>query len=86
MLVIASIAVTVHVVRSTRPEQQETDIDSARLARRENAWLWLVVVFLVAMLVATIFSIPDGNKSEARVTQHVRVTGLQFAWVMTRTR
>ncbi len=81
--VIASVWVTLRVIRSTRPEQQETEVDTKSLVRRETGWAWLVIAFLIVVLVATVFSIPYGNKSEAKVTQHVRVTGLQFAWAMT---
>ena len=83
VVVLASVWITLRVIRSTRPEQQETVVDTRAWVHRETGWAWIVIAFLVSMLAATIFSIPYGNKSEAKVTQHVRVTGIQFAWVMT---
>ena len=83
VVVLASVWVTIRVIRSTRPEQQETEFDRQAWVHRETGWTWIVIAFLVAMVAATIFSIPYGNKSEAKVTQHVKVTAVQFAWAMT---
>jgi cytochrome c oxidase subunit 2 len=61
---------------STRVRQPT---DPRKLAERERFWLVLVVGFLAALLLATIFFIPYG-KTAPRDAQIVRVTGVQFAW------
>jgi cytochrome c oxidase subunit 2 len=56
------------------------DIDLRKLAEREKTWFGIVVVFLVALLFATIFFTPYGQTATPG-TQVVKVTGEQFAWL-----
>jgi cytochrome c oxidase subunit II len=52
------------------------------LERRESLWGVAVVVFLVALLAGTIFSIPYWGTAKARAAQRLEVTGGQFAWIV----
>ncbi len=69
-------AIAVVVWRSTRGGG---DADPARLAKRERAWLAVVLALLAALLLATIFFVPYGDEAGAS-GQVVEVTSSQFAW------
>ncbi len=58
------------------------EIDLRKLAEREKTWFGIVVVFLVALLFATIFSTPYGRGAAGGDAQIVSVTGEQFAWLL----
>lgn len=55
--------------------------DSTDHARRETAWLVVVVVALFALLLATIFYVPYGETAGPD-KQIVRVIGVQYAWAI----
>ncbi len=62
---------------ATRPAH----VDHGRLARRENAWLVVVVVLLVSLLLGTIWLRPYGEDGAAAAGGRVvNVTATQFAW------
>jgi len=73
-----SLVLAAAVWRSTRSRRA---VDAARLAKRENASLAAVVAILVALLLGTIFLVPYGESAPAG-SQHVSVTGFQFAWLI----
>ncbi len=79
VLVAVGLAVAVVVARSTRARRREAD--TALLARREKAWLGVVIVLLAALLLATIFFAPYGASAPGE-KQVVRVTASQFAWAI----
>lgn len=78
VLVVVSVALAVGVWWSTRRRGRT---DTELLARRETGWFALAGALLVALLFATIFFTPFGRSVEGP-RQLVRVTGLQFAWVI----
>jgi len=78
--VIASIWVSVFVIRSTR---RPHEVDAGALAQRETRWGLIVVTLLVLLTLLTIFSTPYFTSSaESGRAQVVRVEGVQFAWVI----
>lgn len=81
ILVVATLVVAARIVRSTRPGAQGP-VDTERLAHGELRWGWVGTAALVALLAATIFAVPYGEGSDGGRRQIVRVTGLQFAWII----
>jgi cytochrome c oxidase subunit 2 len=79
MLVAVGIVLAVVLARSTRARRGEADTET--LARREKAWLGIVIVLLVALLFGTIFFIPYGAEAKGE-HQVVRVEASQFAWAI----
>jgi len=80
VFVIASIWVSVFVIRSTR---RPHEVDAGALAQRETRWGLIVVTLLVLLTLLTIFSTPYFTSSaESGRAQVVRVEGVQFAWVI----
>jgi cytochrome c oxidase subunit 2 len=77
VLVVVGVALAVTLVRTTRARRSE--IDAAKLASREKAWLGVVIAILVALLLSTIFFIPYGASAGAE-GQLVRVEAVQFGW------
>ena len=69
---------------ATRP----AETDHRKLARRENAWLAIVLVLLVSLLLSTIRLTPYGDEEEAAAagTRVIEVTGAQFAGRWSRAR
>lgn len=65
-----------------RSATRAAETDDAKLARRETGWLVAVVVFLVALLLSTIWLTPYGDVGASAGTRVVDVTGRQFAWVV----
>lgn len=64
-----------------RSAARPAHVDHGRLARRENAWLALVVALLVGLLLSTIWLTPYGEDSAAASGGRVvTVTASQFAW------
>src|SRR5512133_3716547 len=55
-------------------------VDERRLARRERAWLNLVIAIMLALLFATIWFTPYGQGSTKRGDVVVRVDSKQFFW------
>jgi cytochrome c oxidase subunit 2 len=54
-------------------------VDVERLTHRETTWLWIVLVLLLALLLATIVFVPYGAEAKDG-RQVVRVTARQFAF------
>lgn len=71
-------AISLAVWRSTRGGGAA---DPAQLAKRERAWLAVVVALLAGLLFGTIFFIPYGRGAGAS-GQVVEVTAAQFAWLI----
>jgi cytochrome c oxidase subunit 2 len=69
------------VAVSTRRRRQADRETLVRLGEHEKTWFGVVVVLLVAVLFATIFFTPYG-RSAGSDPQVVRITGVQFAWLM----
>ena len=66
-----------------RSATQAAHVDHGKLARRENAWLGVVLVLLVTLLLSTIWLTPYGKDSAAAAGGRiVNVTGAQFAWTV----
>ncbi len=70
-----------------RSATRAAEIDHAELARRENAWLVVVLVLLVSLLLSTIWLTPYGDEGQAPPggRRVIEVTGVQFAWTVTPT-
>jgi cytochrome c oxidase subunit 2 len=81
--VLSAVAIVfmVFVALSTRSSRQLDGGAVRRLRERERTWFVIVIVLLVALLFATIFFTPYG-RSAPRSAQVVRVTGVQFAWIV----
>jgi cytochrome c oxidase subunit 2 len=67
-----------------RSSRRTADVDEGQLARREDVWLGVVLVLLLALLVSTIWLTPYGDEGKAAIpgTRVVEVTGAQFAWTV----
>lgn len=67
-----------------RSATRAAETDHRKLARRENAWLAVVIVLLVSLLLSTIWLTPYGDEEEAAAagTRVIEVTGAQFAWTL----
>jgi cytochrome c oxidase subunit 2 len=66
-----------------RSATQRAHSDHDKLARRENAWLVIVVVLLVGLLLGTIWLTPYGeDPAAAEGGRVVELTGRQFAWTV----
>ena len=66
-----------------RSATQAAHVDQDKLARRENAWLGVVLVLLVTLLLSTIWLTPYGkDPAAARGGEVVNVTAAQFAWAL----
>jgi cytochrome c oxidase subunit II len=76
--VVIGAAIAIGLWRSTR-RRDLGSVDTARFARTETAWLFVMIVALVALLMGTIFYVPYG-KTAGEGKQVVRVIGVQFAW------
>jgi cytochrome c oxidase subunit 2 len=74
----AVIAIAIWLSTQRRDDQA---VESERFARRETAWLVVVVLALFALLMATIFYVPYGDTAGPG-KQVVRVSGVQFAWAI----
>jgi cytochrome c oxidase subunit II len=55
-------------------------IDAERLAHRERAWLYVVIVILLALLFATIWFTPYGQGGTKEGDVVVNVSSRQFLW------
>jgi cytochrome c oxidase subunit 2 len=76
VVVVLGLSVAAGIWRSTRSRRPT---DPARLARRERAWLFVVVGLLLALLLGTIFFAPYGQ-SASGPHQVVDVRAQQFLW------
>lgn len=66
-----------------RSAARPAHVDHGRLARRENAWLVVVLLLLVGLLLATIWLRPYGDDRAAAAGRRVvNVTATQFAWTL----
>jgi cytochrome c oxidase subunit 2 len=66
---------------STRGRRDTDTTDTAKFARRETAWLVVMIAALFALLMGTIFYVPYGDTAGPQ-RQIVRVTGVQYAWAI----
>lgn len=76
--VVIGAAIAFGLFLSTK-RREDASGDTARFARRETAWLIIMVVALFALLMGTIFYVPYGESAGPN-KQVVNVTGVQFAW------
>ena len=81
ILVVVSCVILAIVLRSTRAGRRGP-VDHDTLAGNENRWGVVVVILLVTMLAATIWSLPYGEGKAEAGAQVVRVTGQQFGWAV----
>jgi cytochrome c oxidase subunit 2 len=66
-----------------RSATRTAHVDHGKLARRENVWLGAVLVFLVGLLLATIWLTPYGKDPAAAAGGRiVNVTAAQFSWTL----
>jgi cytochrome c oxidase subunit II len=66
-----------------RSATRSAHVDHDKLARRENAWLVVVVLLLLGLLLSTIWLTPYGkNPAAAAGGRVVNVTAAQFAWTL----
>ena len=57
-------------------------VDVEKLREREKTWFGIVVVFLVALLFATIFFTPYGRGEASPGSQIEPIRAVQFAWLI----
>lgn len=76
--VVIGAAIAFGLFMSTKGRDSGT-VDAAKFARRETAWLVIMIVALFALLMGTIFYVPYGESAGPN-KQVVNVTGVQFAW------
>ncbi|MBM3678205.1 MAG: hypothetical protein FJW96_10040, partial [Actinobacteria bacterium] len=76
--VVIGAAIAFGLYMSTR-SRDDAAPDTATFARRETAWLIIMILALFALLMGTIFYVPYGESAGPR-KQVVKVTGVQFAW------
>jgi len=69
---------------STRPSARAKPISVSAWKRRENGWMYVVMLALLAALAATIFETP-WRAAAAPDRQIVQVTGKQFGFVFSTT-
>ena len=67
------------VVRSTRGDRPEPNVD--RLERSERVWLWFLLVGLFALFAVTILDVPWRADAKANRLE-VQVVGHQFYWTL----
>lgn len=78
-VVVLGVGLALVLARTTRARREA---DTERLARRERAWLGVVVAILVALLFGTIFFIPWARSAADGEKQIVRVEAVQFGWTV----
>ena len=78
VVTVLGIAVFAVLARSTTAP---SEVDERALAHREKTWLFVVIVGLLALLVATIFFTPYGESAPPGA-QVVNVDARQFAFVL----
>jgi cytochrome c oxidase subunit 2 len=81
-LVIIGVAVGLIIFRSTRVGFHVRTASRETVQRREGTWGIVVVVFLVVVLGATIFSVPYFSDAKNGAKQDLSITGRQFAWTI----
>jgi len=79
-VVVLAVVVTVAIALSTR---SRAPVDTHRLAENEKRWLLIVVAFLIALLVSTIWFAPYGHTTSSGA-QVVNVHAQQFFWQLDR--
>jgi cytochrome c oxidase subunit II len=75
-VVVLALVATLAIALSTRSRRP---VDTGRLAANEKRWLLVVVAFLLALLLSTIWFTPYGHTSASNA-QVVNVTAQQFFW------
>jgi cytochrome c oxidase subunit II len=80
VLVVAGLGFFAMIFLSTRPSARAKPISVAAWKRRENGWMYVVMLALLAALAATIFETPWRASADAN-RQVVQVTGEQFGFV-----
>jgi cytochrome c oxidase subunit 2 len=81
-VVVLAVVATVVIALSTG---SRAPVDAHRLAENEKRWLLVVVAFLVALLLSTIWFAPYGHTSSSGA-QVVNVEARQFFWQLDRRR
>lgn len=81
-LVIVGVTIGLVVFRSTRVGFHVRMASRATMQKRETTWGIVVIVFLVVVLGATIFSVPYFSDAKSGAKQELDVTGRQFAWTI----
>ena len=76
--VVIGAAIAFGLFLSTR-RRHNGAVDTVAFARRETAWLVIMIVALFALLMGTIFYVPYGESAGPN-KQVVSITGVQFAW------
>jgi cytochrome c oxidase subunit II len=79
---LVGVAVVLFIFRSTRVGFHVRTASRETLARREGMWGIVVIVFLVALLGATVFSVPYFGNAKQGTGQSIHITGRQFAWTV----
>jgi cytochrome c oxidase subunit 2 len=79
---IVGVAVALIIFRSTRVGFRARTASREALERREGLWGLSALILLVALLGATIFSLPYWPESSAEAPQKLEITGRQFAWTI----
>jgi cytochrome c oxidase subunit 2 len=80
---VVAIVFLVVIAASTRGGRPLDGAAVRRLGEREKTWFAIVIVLLVTLLFATIFSTPYG-RTAGPDAQIVRIKGLQFVWLVPR--
>ncbi len=80
--VVLAVVVTILIWASTR---RRGPVDAHRMAENEKRWLLVVIAFLLALLLATIWFTPYGRTSGSG-RQIVHVSAQQFFWRLDKTR
>ena len=82
VLVVIGVSIGLIVFRSTRVGFRAEPAGREQLESRESMWGLAVAVFLVSLLLLTIFEIPYGRDKHAKAAQHMEIIGQQFAWTV----
>jgi cytochrome c oxidase subunit II len=81
-VVIVGVTVALIILRSTRVGFHVRTASRQTLQQREGIWGIVVIVFLVVLLGATIFSVPYFGNAKSNAAQQLHITGRQFAWTI----
>ena len=79
-LVVVGVSIALIVFRSTRVGFRAEPAEREQLENRESMWGIAVAVFLVSLLLMTIFEIPYSRDKHESAAQKMEIVGQQFAW------